>query len=172
MLVAITIHEFAHAWAANRLGDRTATALGRLSLNPLRHLDPLGTLMLLTAGIGWGKPVPVNPYNLRNGPKAGMAVTSLAGPLSNLLLAAALSVPLRLGLAPFTIWGASALLPSLGELLLTVIIMNIGLAIFNLIPIAPLDGSPWRLCRTMGRCCCSASSLRAGYCRSTLWGPS
>ena len=140
LLIAITIHEFAHAWAASRLGDQTAASMGRLSLNPLKHLDVLGTLMLLTAGIGWGKPVPVNPYNLRNGPKAGMALTSLAGPVSNLLLAAIFSVPLRLGLVSFDAQGASTYFPGAAEILFTVVLMNIGLAVFNLIPLPPLDG--------------------------------
>lgn len=140
LLIAITIHEFAHAWMATRLGDPTARLRGRLSLNPLVHLDALGTLMLLFAGIGWGKPVPVNPYNLRNGPKAGLALTSAAGPLSNLLLAALFSIPLRLGAIPIRGWNSSAFLPSPAYILFSIVLMNIALAIFNLIPLAPLDG--------------------------------
>lgn len=140
LLIAITVHEFAHAWMANRLGDRTAASQGRLSLNPLRHLDPVGTLMLLVAGFGWGKPVPVNPYNLRNGPKSGMAWSSLAGPASNLIVAALISLPLRLGIVPLQGWGNSEIVPSLPEVLFTIILLNIGLAIFNLIPLPPLDG--------------------------------
>src|SRR3972149_371523 len=90
LLVAVTIHEFSHALVANRLGDLTATNLGRLTLNPIKHLDPLGTIMLAVIGFGWGKPVPVNPSNLRVDPRQGMALVSLAGPVSNLMLATAL----------------------------------------------------------------------------------
>ncbi|NIM47611.1 MAG: site-2 protease family protein, partial [Candidatus Aenigmarchaeota archaeon] len=86
LLVAIDIHEFAHAWSANRLGDNTAEQAGRITLNPFVHLDPIGTLMIFLARIGWGKPVPVNPNNFKN-PKVGWALVSLAGPTSNLLLA-------------------------------------------------------------------------------------
>jgi Zn-dependent protease len=139
LLIAIAVHEAAHAWMANRLGDSTAKSLGRLTLNPLRHLDMLGTLMLLTAGFGWGKPVPVNPYNLRNGPKAGMAVTSFAGPLSNMFVAALVALPLRFGLVPLE-FGTSNIVPSVAGVLLSIVLLNIGLGIFNLIPIAPLDG--------------------------------
>jgi Zn-dependent protease len=102
VLVAIDVHECCHAWVADRLGDPTARNLGRVSLNPLVHLDPLGTLMIfLTAitgfGIGWGKPVPVDPYRLRHGPTTGMGIVSLAGPAANLTTAAVLAIPFRLG---------------------------------------------------------------------------
>jgi len=140
LLVAITIHEFSHAWLASRLGDQTARSQGRLSLNPVAHLDLVGTILLLTAGFGWGKPVPVNPYNLRNGPRAGMALTSLAGPASNLLLAFVFAIPFRLGVLPITMQMNSNLVPSPSGLLLTILIMNVTLAFFNLIPLPPLDG--------------------------------
>jgi len=137
VLVAIDVHECCHAWVAAQLGDPTARNMGRVSLNPLVHLDPLGTIMIfLTAltgfGIGWGKPVPVDPYRLRYGPMKGMGVVSLAGPVANLATAAVLAIPFR---------SATPALPSfLVELLLIVAMVNIGLAIFNLIPIPPLDG--------------------------------
>ncbi len=143
ILLAITIHEVAHGWVAFRMGDPTASRAGRLSLNPIKHLDPVGTLVFfVTQAIGWAKPVPVNPYNFRN-PRQGMVWVSLAGPASNLLLAAALAIMLRglaaapslLGLLPH--W---FLTPFLVMSLLAVQV-NIGLAIFNLVPIPPLDGS-------------------------------
>ena len=87
LVIAFSIHEFAHAWTAYRLGDPTAKHMGRLTLNPRAHLDVLGTIMVLIAGFGWAKPVPVNPRNLRHGPVAGMAMVAAAGPLSNLGLA-------------------------------------------------------------------------------------
>ena len=95
LLVAITVHEFAHAWTADRLGDPTARLAGRITLNPIAHLDPLGTIMLIIARIGWGKPVPVDPFNFRH-PKRDMAITSFAGPAANLILAAILAIIIRI----------------------------------------------------------------------------
>ncbi len=137
VLIAIDVHECCHAWMAAQMGDPTARDLGRVSLNPIVHLDPLGTLMIfLTAltgfGIGWGKPVPVDPYRLRYGPRTGMGIVSLAGPLANLTTATVLAIPFRLGLG---------ILPDLlVEFLFIVSMVNIGLAIFNLLPVPPLDG--------------------------------
>ncbi len=133
LVIAITIHEFSHALVADRLGDPTPRLQGRLTLNPLAHLDPLGTLMLLVARFGWGKPVVFDPYNLEN-PKRDAALISLAGPTSNLLLATLLSFVIRL--APL-ISPTAALLSSL---LFPIIFLNVMLAIFNLIPVHPLDG--------------------------------
>jgi Zn-dependent protease len=134
LLVAITIHEFSHAWMANYLGDPTAKLAGRLSLNPLAHLDPMGTLMLLLVGFGWGKPVPFNPYFLRRGGKAAPLLIALAGPTSNFLLAFALSLIYRL-IFPFV--GNTAFISGL----YIIIEINIILMVFNLLPIPPLDGS-------------------------------
>jgi Zn-dependent protease len=123
---------------ANELGDPTGRYYGRLSLNPLAHLDPMGTIMMLLSvfsgfGIGWGKPVPVNPLYLRKGPRVGMGLVAAAGPIANLVLAAIAAVPIRI---------APSLLPSsLAILLLAVILTNIGIALFNLLPIPPLDGA-------------------------------
>jgi Zn-dependent protease len=137
LLIAIDVHEFAHAWMANELGDPTPRYYGRLSLNPLVHLDPMGTIMMLFSifygfGIGWGKPVPVNPVYLRKGPRVGMGMVAAAGPLSNLVLATIVASPIRMGL-PLS-W-------LLRSLLLIVISVNIGLALFNLLPFPPLDGA-------------------------------
>jgi len=137
LLIAIDVHEFAHAWMANELGDPTARYQGRLSLNPLVHLDPMGTMMMLFSlfsgfGIGWGKPVPVDPRYLRKGPRVGMGLVAAAGPIANLVLAAIAAVPIRLGLTMS--W-------TLIDLLSTVISVNIIIALFNLLPIPPLDGA-------------------------------
>ena len=92
LIIGITVHEFSHAYVATSLRDRTAASLGRLSLNPIRHLDPLGSVLILLAGFGWGKPVPVSPAYLRIGQRTGMAMVSLAGPLSNIIAAAVFGI--------------------------------------------------------------------------------
>jgi Zn-dependent protease len=146
LLGGIAFHEFSHAYVADRLGDHTARLLGRVSLNPLRHLEPVGTMFMLLVGFGWGRPVPVNPNRLRNGPETGRAIVAGAGPVSNLALAAVASVPIKLGVAtwhsPFLVvritnWDAA---DYLGLFLGSIVIFNIVLAVFNLLPIAPLDG--------------------------------
>ena len=141
LLVAISVHECSHAWVANALGDPTAKNAGRLSLNPFAHLHPLGTLSILLLGLGWGKPVPVDATRLRPGPKVGMALVGLAGPLANLLTAAILAIPLRLHLVPFMPRRMGGFVVSYGELVSWVVWLNIAMAIFNLIPLTPLDGS-------------------------------
>ena len=146
LVLGIAFHEYCHALSASALGDPTARRLGRLSLNPLRHLDPFGTLLLFLAGFGWGKPVPVNPYALRNGPRTGMAMVAAAGPLSNLLIAALLATPIRLGWTPwhnpFVVGGTPGWTATdyLGLFLSAAVLLNTILAVFNLIPLAPLDG--------------------------------
>lgn len=134
LLVAITVHEFAHAWTANRLGDPTARLAGRITLNPLAHLDPLGTLALLIFSFGWGKPVPFDPFNLKN-PRRDSALISFAGPAANLILAVFLAIVIRLG---HLFLGPTAYLL---EIILTpFIFLALTLAIFNLLPFHPLDG--------------------------------
>ena len=133
LLLALPIHEFAHAIAAKRLGDDTAERLGRLSLNPLRHLDPIGSLMILFVGFGWAKPVPVNPYRLRHGHRAGYALFAAAGPASNLALAAVIAVAWRIGFLQDIPAGVA-------NFLLVFMSINVTLCLFNLIPLAPLDG--------------------------------
>lgn len=129
LLIAITIHEFSHAYAADRLGDPTPRSQGRLSLNPLVHLDPMGTIAMLLIGFGWGKPVEFDQYNLEH-PRRDAAIISLAGPLSNISLAIILSL-----------LGKYVILNSLfATFAYPVIYINIMLAVFNLVPIGPLDG--------------------------------
>lgn len=165
-LVSFTLHETAHAAVANLLGDSTAREQGRLTLNPLAHLDRVGTLLLLTIGLGWGKPVPVNPLRFRDvPPKVGMGIVALAGPVTNFALALGVAVPLMFKVFPFTPellipvswdiarrqamgavlgvpWQAiEPLLFSWGELAAWFFWLNISLAVFNLIPFGPLDGS-------------------------------
>jgi Zn-dependent protease len=140
IVLGIPIHEWAHGWVAHLLGDETPELDGRLTLNPLMHLDPIGTLMILFTGFGWGRAAQVNPYRMWRvkNPRIGMAISALAGPLSNIVQAMLLAIPIRLGLL--------SLLPvNQADKLLTVlywaIVVNIGLAAFNLLPIPPLDGS-------------------------------
>ena len=141
ILVAISVHECSHAWVANALGDPTAKNEGRLSLNPFAHLHPLGTLSLLLLGLGWGKPVHVDASRLRPGPKIGMALVAMGGPVANFVTAALLAIPLRLHLIPFMPWKIGSFIVSYGELISWVVWLNLALAIFNLIPLTPLDGS-------------------------------
>ena len=145
LVVCLTVHEFSHALVATRMGDRLAKSMGRLTLNPLKHLDPLGGLMVLMVGFGWAKPVPVNPAALRGDPRRGMAIVAFAGPLSNTLMAALLCIPFKAGLVAWPNTYASFLQSTTEQLVTTVlfilIMINLLLAVFNLIPIAPLDGS-------------------------------
>jgi len=137
LLVAVTVHELAHALVADRLGDPTARRLGRITLNPLPHIDPLGALAFVLAGFGWAKPVPVNAHNLRH-PVRDMAWVAAAGPLSNFAAAFVALVAVRLlaqvgGAVPFVA-------EPLGGVLFWVYVFNLALGIFNLIPLPPLDG--------------------------------
>jgi Zn-dependent protease len=155
LLLAVTVHEVAHGWVAERLGDPTARMLGRITLNPLPHIDPIGALAFVLAGFGWAKPVPVNARNLRH-PRRDMALVAAAGPVSNFLLAfvglVALQLVVRAEMAPFFAT------PLIG-VLRYVYAFNLGLAIFNLIPLPPLDGGhflpyflpagSWPLLRTL-----------------------
>jgi len=139
LVIAFTLHEYAHAWTATRFGDYTAMGAGRLTLNPLSHLDPFGTLMLIVAGFGWAKPVPINPAVIRRNSHAGVMWVSLAGPLANLLMALVAAIPLRLKLVDIA-QPSGAIFPSAGFFLLTFVLINLTLFIFNLLPLAPLDG--------------------------------
>jgi Zn-dependent protease len=142
LVITFTIHEFAHAWTATQLGDETPRQYGRLTLNPLVHLDPMGSLLLLVVGFGWAKPVPINPYALTRRTPAGVMWVSLAGPFSNLLMAILAAVPFRLGLVSVIagLTTTRAILPNLSQILVQFILINLLLCLFNLIPLAPLDG--------------------------------
>ena len=136
LLLAVTVHELSHALVADRLGDSTARRLGRLTLNPLPHIDPLGALAFVIAGFGWAKPVPVNANNLRH-PVRDMAMVAVAGPISNFVIAFFGLVALRL--LPQVVDSPFVMEPLRG-VLLYIYLFNLGLGIFNLIPLPPLDG--------------------------------
>lgn len=142
LVIAFTIHELAHAATANYFGDDTPRINGRLTLNPLAHLDPMGSLLLLIAGFGWAKPVPINPYALGRRSSAAVMLVSIAGPLSNLLMAILAAIPFRMGLVSFSsgLAPSASFLPSLDKVLVEFIVINLVLMLFNLIPLAPLDG--------------------------------
>lgn len=140
-IVGLTVHEFSHAWVAHRLGDSTARSLGRLTLNPLKHLDFFGTMMLVFVGFGWAKPVPVNMQALKY-PRRDMALIALAGPVSNLLIAMVVAALMHISLGELAtvLQGAEGI--SLVVLIaVQSVFINVVLAIFNLIPLPPLDGS-------------------------------
>ncbi len=140
VLLALTFHEFMHGWVANKLGDPTAKNMGRLTMNPLAHLDPIGTLMIIIVHFGWAKPVPVNPNNLRD-PKKDMVLISVAGPAANIALAFVSGILLRsLRGGLFSSVPMNVLQP-LYNMVYFSLQINIALAFFNLIPIPPLDGS-------------------------------
>ncbi len=139
IFLTMPIHEFAHAWAATKLGDPTPRYLGRLSLNPFNHIDYMGALCIILFGFGWAKPVSVNPRNFDN-PKIGMAATAFAGPLSNLLVAF-VSIFLYFGVARAYFAAGVIALAYLADFFYFVASINVSLAVFNLIPVPPLDGS-------------------------------
>jgi Zn-dependent protease len=153
-LTSMPVHEWAHAWTAYELGDDTAALQGRLTLNPLAHMDLYGTISLFLGFLGWGKPVPVNIYRLRGNMRASWALVSFAGPFSNLVMAMLAAIPLRLRL----LVGSSDVILFLQQIFVYMVVINLSLMLFNLIPIPPLDGSrilawllPGQLAREMDR---------------------
>jgi Zn-dependent protease len=143
LLISFPVHEFSHAYAAYRLGDGTAKLFGRLTLNPVVHFDPAGGFLLLISslfgfGVGWAKPTPVNPSNLRGG-RGSEAIVAAAGPASNLVLAALGAIPLRLLLSAYQ--SGTDVPVFVLETLLTFVVINVALLLFNFLPIPPLDGS-------------------------------
>ena len=142
LIIGFTVHEFSHALTAHGEGDATARRMGRLTLNPVKHIDWLGFALILVAGFGWAKPVQVDPFNLRHG-RLGMAWVAVAGPLSNFILAIALSQVFRFGLLPVVLDPTKVRDPNdaLGLAFFYIVFYNLILGIVNLIPIPPLDGS-------------------------------
>ncbi len=140
IFISLTFHEFAHAWTADRFGDDTPRMNGRLTLNPLAHLDPIGTLMMLFSFFGWAKPVPINPYALQRRSSAAPMLVALAGPMSNLLLAVLVAVIFRLALFSLRAGGGNQAMLTILTFLQVFGSINIGLMLFNLIPLPPLDG--------------------------------
>lgn len=138
LVIAFTVHEFSHAKVADMFGDTTPRANGRVTLNPTVHLDLMGSLMLLVAGFGWARPVPVNPYQLGRRSSSALMLVSLAGPASNFLLAILGAIPIRMGLVSDV--AIAGFLPSSSEFFYEFVFINLLLTFFNLIPLAPLDG--------------------------------
>lgn len=150
LVLGVAFHEFSHAFVADRLGDGLPRRMGRVTLNPLAHLEPMGTILMLTVGFGWGRPTPVNPNATRN-PKASLGMIAVAGPLSNFLVAAVAGLPIKLGAVPWSSFyskldfvllsrGGFDVPDYLGLYLSAIVLFSIILGVFNLIPIAPLDG--------------------------------
>ncbi len=169
LLPALTLHEWAHGYAAYKLGDDTAKADGRLSLNPLDHLDPMGSVMMLLIGFGWAKPVPINTRKFKK-PKRDIAITSIAGPLMNFIVAIISGLIFVLAVyicEAYSITGITA------QIIITIfnysMILNIGLGLFNLIPIPPLDGSNVLMCALPPRAAMQYSKLRY-YTRYIMLG--
>jgi Zn-dependent protease len=138
IVIGITVHEFSHAAAATAQGDLTAKSQGRLTLNPVSHLDPLGTIFLFIAGLGWGRPTPFNPLRMRNR-RAGAALVGLAGPISNVVVAFLAAIALRVTYPTSGELGGGPGFTS--KLLFALVQLNVVLAVFNLLPVPPLDGS-------------------------------
>jgi len=138
LMTAIPVHEYAHAWAAEKMGDHTARYYRRLSLNPLDHIDPIGALMILLLGVGFARPVPINSLNFKNY-KAGVVATSLAGPASNILMALLSMLAAKLIVLAYAMTGLRFLV-GIFRVFLFMVSINLSLAVFNLMPLPPLDG--------------------------------
>ena len=161
IVLCLSVHETAHGGAAYLLGDRTARDSGRVTLSPMAHIDPIGFLCLLLFGFGWARPVPVNIANFRNR-RWGMALTALAGPVSNFItafIAYCLYFVVRMNMTNTFLW-------SLSQFLLIVASMSVGLGVFNLVPVHPLDGSLTLFCRFRGHSSCRSTRISSFSCLS------
>jgi Zn-dependent protease len=167
-VLGIGFHEFSHVYAAYLLGDSTGRDLGRLTLNPLKHLDPMGSMMLLMVGFGWGKPAPVNPYRLKTGPRTGWSIVAFAGPMSNFLMAALLASFLRVDPFHSALVDPNGILSGwnffLAKVIVYAVYVNVLLGVFNLLPIPPLDG--YRVALRL-----LPDGIAAGYQRIEQYGP-
>lgn len=140
LFTAMPVHECAHGYIAGKLGDNTARERGRLTLNPLAHIDPIGTLLMFVSGFGWARPVPVDPRNFKH-PRRDMALTALAGPVSNMIMALVLLIIAKLLVGFMPGMRESSVAASLVDVIVTMLYINLYLAVFNLLPVPPLDGS-------------------------------
>lgn len=141
IVLGISLHEFAHALVAYRLGDLTPVRDGRLTINPMAHFDLFGTILILTVGFGYGKPVMVNPYNFRMDRRWGMALVAIAGPITNIIIATAFGIALRILFGVWESQGSSQALFYVIQIFTIIVSLNLTLAVFNMIPFPPLDGS-------------------------------
>jgi Zn-dependent protease len=166
LLVGIALHEFAHAWVAYRLGDMSPVRDGRLTINPMAHLDPFGTLLIVLVGFGYGRPVMVNPYAFRIDRRTGMALVAIAGPITNIIIAVAFGISMRF-LLPLWTPNAPQAFEWVIQIFYIMVSLNVGLALFNMIPFPPLDGSKVLLALLPGN---MAYSVERFYIQTQQYG--
>lgn len=166
IVIGISLHEFAHAFVAYRLGDMSPVRDGRLTINPMAHFDPFGTLLIILVGFGYGKPVMVNPYAFRIDRRTGMALVAIAGPITNIIIAVVFGVGFRI-LEPMLTFDTPYALQVILQIFLIIISLNVGLALFNMIPFPPLDGSKVLLALLPGE---MAYSVEKFYIQTQQYG--
>lgn len=166
IIVGISLHEFAHAFVAYRLGDMSPVRDGRLTINPMAHFDMFGTLLIVLVGFGYGKPVMVNPYAFRIDRRTGMALVAIAGPITNIIIAVVFGIALRI-LLPMWTESSQEALGAIIQIFYIVVSLNVGLALFNMIPFPPLDGSKVLLALLPGE---MAYSVEKFYIQTQQYG--